>query len=93
MSFAVEDKVFTLRSRVAWAHDFNTDRNVTATFGALPGATFVTSGAARAADALLTSASAELKFNNGWTLSGTVDGEFSKTTRSYSGRGAVRYAW
>ncbi|WP_421915284.1 autotransporter domain-containing protein [Mesorhizobium sp.] len=93
MSFAVEDKVFTLRGRVAWAHDFNTDRNVTATFGALPGATFVTSGAARAADALLTSASAELKFNNGWTLSGTVDGEFSSTTRSYSGRGAVRYAW
>ncbi|WP_155765320.1 autotransporter domain-containing protein [Mesorhizobium erdmanii] len=92
-SFAVEDKVFTLRGRVAWAHDFNADRNVTATFGALPGATFVTSGAARAADALLTSASAEVKFNNGWTLSGTVDGEFSKTTQSYAGRGAVRYAW
>ncbi|OBQ67145.1 hypothetical protein A8145_30715 [Mesorhizobium loti] len=93
MSFAVEDKIFTLRSRVAWAHDFNADRNITATFEALPGATFVASGAARAADALLTSASAELKFNNGWTLSGTVDGEFSKATRSYAGRGAVRYAW
>lgn len=93
MSFALDDKVFTLRGRVAWAHDFNADRNVTATFQALPGASFVTNGAARPADALLTSASAELKFNNGWAISGTVDGEFSKATRSYAGRGAVRYAW
>ncbi|WP_171026268.1 autotransporter domain-containing protein [Mesorhizobium comanense] len=92
-SFFLDDKMVTLRGRVAWAHDFDTDRNVTATFQALPGATFVTSGAERAADALLTSASAEMKFNNGWTLSGTIDGEFSKTTHSYAGRGAVRYAW
>jgi autotransporter-associated beta strand protein len=92
-TFFLDDKLVTLRSRVAWAHDFDTDRNVTATFQALPGATFVTSGAERAADALLTSASAEMKFNNGWTLSGTIDGEFSKSTQSYAGRGAVRYAW
>lgn len=92
-TFFLDDKLVTLRSRVAWAHDFNADRDITATFQALPGATFTTNGAARAADALLTSASAEMKFNNGWTLSATVDGEFSKTTQSYAGRGAVRYAW
>jgi len=37
----------TLRSRFAWAHDFNADRNIAATFQALPGATFVVNGAAR----------------------------------------------
>ena len=40
-SFAVQDGIFTLRGRFAWAHDFNTDRAASATFQTLPGATFV----------------------------------------------------
>ena len=39
-SFAMQDGIFTLRGRAAWAHDNNADRNA-ATFQALPGATFV----------------------------------------------------
>ena len=37
-SFAMLDAVLTLRGRVAWAHDYNLDRGVTALFQALPGA-------------------------------------------------------
>jgi uncharacterized protein with beta-barrel porin domain len=33
--------VLTLRGRLAWAHDFNTDRNIAATLQALPVASFV----------------------------------------------------
>ena len=33
----MQDGTFTLRSRFAWAHDFNTDRNIAATFQTLPG--------------------------------------------------------
>ena len=44
-SFAVEGGVLTLRSRLAWAHDFDPDRAVTAIFQALPGASFVVNGA------------------------------------------------
>jgi len=36
-SFAIQNGILTLRGRLAWAHDFNTDRNVTALFQTLPG--------------------------------------------------------
>ena len=44
-SFAMQNGILTLRGRAAWAHDFNTDRNVGATFQTLPGASFVVNGA------------------------------------------------
>ncbi len=92
-SFAVTDAILTLRGRVAWAHDFNTDRFASATFQTLPGASFVVNGAAQARDAALTTASAEMKWTNGWAVAGTFEGEFSDVTRSYAGKGVVRYAW
>ena len=92
-SFAVQDGVLTLRSRFAWAHDFNPDRSIGATFQALPGASFVVNGAAQAPNSALTTASAEMKWQNGWSASATFEGEFSDVTRSYAGNGVVRYAW
>ena len=81
------------RCRAAWAHDFNPDRAVGATFQALPGASFVVNGARQASDSALTTASAELKWINGWSAAATFEGEFSNVTRSYAGKGVVRYAW
>jgi uncharacterized protein with beta-barrel porin domain len=92
-SWAMPDAIFTLRGRFAWAHDFNTDRNIAATFQTLPGASFVVNGAAQARDAALTTASAEMKWLNGISLAATFEGEFSDVTRSYAGKGVVRYAW
>jgi CSLREA domain-containing protein len=92
-SFAMPDGIFTLRGRFAWAHDFNTDRNIAATFQTLPGASFVVNGAAQAHDAALTTASAEMKWMNGWSLAATFEGEFSNVTRSYAGKGVARYQW
>ncbi|MET0705671.1 MAG: autotransporter outer membrane beta-barrel domain-containing protein, partial [Tardiphaga sp.] len=91
--FALDGALLTLRGRAAWAHDFNTERSVSATFQALPGASFVVNGARPASDAALTTASAELGFRNGITLAATFEGEFSDVTRSYAGKGVVRYAW
>jgi uncharacterized protein with beta-barrel porin domain len=68
-----------------WAHDFNIDRNIAATFQTLPGASFVVNGAAQAHDAALTTASAEMKWLNGFSLAATFEGEFSDVTRSYAG--------
>ena len=62
-SFALSNAVLTLRSRFAWAHDFNPDRNVAATFQALPGSSFVVNGAAQAPDSALTTASAEMEMD------------------------------
>jgi uncharacterized protein with beta-barrel porin domain len=92
-SWAVNDAILTLRGRAAWAHDFNPDRAAAATFQTLPGASFVVNGAAQARDAALTTASAELKWRNGFSLGATFEGEFSNITRSYAGKGIVRYVW
>jgi uncharacterized protein with beta-barrel porin domain len=92
-SFALNDAILTLRGRAAWAHDFNTDRSIAATFQALPGSSFVVNGAAQAHDAALTTASAEVKLASGLSLAATFEGQFSDLTRSYAGKGSVRYAW
>ncbi len=92
-SFALDGALLTLRGRAAWAHGFNIDRAASATFIALPGASFVVNGAAPARDAVLTTASAEVSFLNGISLAATFEGEFSQVTRSYAGKGVVRYAW
>ena len=92
-SIAMQDGVFTLRGRLAWAHDYNADRNVGATFQTLPGASFVVNGAVQPRNLALTTASAEWKWLNGWSAAATFEGEFSDISRSYAGKGVVRYAW
>ena len=59
----------------------------------LPGATFTVNGALPAPDAALTTASVEMKWLNGWSTIASFEGEFSDVTRSYAGKGAVRYVW
>jgi autotransporter-associated beta strand protein len=92
-SFALSTGILTLRGRFAWAHDFDPNRAVSATFQTLPGASFVVNGAAMAPDSALTTASAEMKWLNGWSAAATVEGEFSSVTSSYTGKGVVRYTW
>jgi uncharacterized protein with beta-barrel porin domain len=59
----------------------------------VPGASFVVNGAAQAGDAALVTGSAEMKWLNGFSLAATFEGECSSVTRSYAGKGVVRYAW
>ena len=92
-SFAMQNGIFTLRGRAAWAHDFNPDRNISATFQTLPGASFVVNGAAQASNSALVTGSAEMKWLNGFSLAATFEGEFSSVTRSYAGKGVARYTW
>lgn len=92
-SFAAAGAVLTLRGRTAWAHDFNPDRTVGAVFQTLPGSAFVVNGAALARDSALTTASVQMSWMNGWSASATFEGEFSNVTRSYAGKGVVRYTW
>ncbi len=92
-SFAAAGGLMTLRGRLAWAHDFNPDRTVGAVFQTLPGAAFVVNGAAQARDSALTTAAVQVNWMNGWSASATFEGEFSNVTRSYAGKGVVRYTW
>jgi uncharacterized protein with beta-barrel porin domain len=92
-SFLMPDGILTLRGRLAWAHDYDPDRSIGATFQTLPGASFVVNGAAQAADSALTTASVEMKWRNGWSAAATFEGEFSNVTSSYAGKGVIHYAW
>jgi uncharacterized protein with beta-barrel porin domain len=92
-SFAMSNGILTLRGRLAWAHDYTTDRNVTPVFQSLPGAFFVVNGAAQAHDSALTTASAEIRWLNGWSAAATFEGEFSHVMNAYAGKAVVRYAW
>ena len=79
-SWAMTDGILTLRGRVAWAHDYDPNRSIGATFQTLPGASFVVNGAAQAADSALVTASVEKKWLNGWSAAATFEGEFSDVT-------------
>jgi autotransporter-associated beta strand protein len=92
-SYAMQNAILILRSRFAWAHDFNTDRNIAALFQTLPGASFVVNGAAQSHDSALTTGSVEMRWLNGWSAAATFEGEFSDISQSYAGKGVVRYAW
>ncbi|HEX7925810.1 MAG TPA: autotransporter domain-containing protein [Bradyrhizobium sp.] len=92
-SFPVQDGILTLRTRFAWAHDYDPNRSAAATFQALPGTSFVVNGAAQASDSALTTASLEMNWRNGWSAAATFEGEFSNVTSSYAGKGLVRYQW
>lgn len=80
-SFAMQAGILTLRGRTAWAHDFNADRSIAATFQTLPGASFVVSGAAQASDSALATGAVEMKWLSGWSTATTFEGEFSNVTR------------
>ena len=92
-SFALSSALLTLRGRAAWVHDFNPDRTIAATFQALPAASFVVGGATQAQNAALTSAGAEVSWANGLSAAATFEGEFSDVSRSYGGKGTLRYQW
>ena len=92
-SFAMTGGILMLRGGLAWAHDFDPDRSIAATFQSLPGASFVVNGAAQASDAALIAASIERKWTTGWSAAATFEGEFSNVTTSYAGKGVVRYQW
>ena len=89
-----DDAILTLRGRAAWAHDFNPDRAVARD---LPDA------AGREFRRQRRSAGARFRAGHGLgrnemaatagRLAATFEGEFSNVTRSYAGKGVVRYAW
>jgi len=42
---------------------------------------------------VLTTAAAEINWMNGWSAAATFEGEFSKVTASYAGKGTIRCTW
>ncbi|HEV2571794.1 MAG TPA: autotransporter domain-containing protein [Beijerinckiaceae bacterium] len=87
------DATLWLRGRLAWAHNYNPNSSLSASFLNLPASSFVVNGAAQARNAALVSAGAEMKWQSGWSIAATFEGEFSGRSNSYAGKGSVRYQW
>jgi autotransporter-associated beta strand protein len=83
----------TWRTRLAWAHEFTTDRTITATFQTLPGSAFTVDGAAAPANAALVSAAAEFAHINGLKIGAKFDGHFAANSQTYAGTATLRYGW
>ena len=80
-------------SRIAWAHDWQSNPNLTATFIGLPAATFVVNGAPPPKDLALLTAGAEWRMRNGWALMGKFDGELARGSQTYTGTAKLSYTW
>jgi outer membrane autotransporter protein len=85
--------LLTLRGRVAWVHDTDNDRSISAVFQTSPGSNFTVNGARPAKDGALVSGVAEYRVNPRWAFLAKFDGEFSSNATIYAGTGSVRYAW
>ena len=89
----VDGSSVDLFGRAAWAHDWQSNPNMTATFIGLPAATFVVTGAAPPKNLALLTAGAEWRLRNGWSVLAKLDGEFANRYDSYAGTARVRYLW
>ena len=85
--------VLILRGRAAWAHDFVSDPLLNVGFLALPGSAFTVAGALLPSDLALVTASSEIRWRNGFSVSVQFDGEFADHAFQYGGTGRVRYIW
>ena len=93
-SFAQADRSnLDLFGRLAWAHDWQSNPNLSATFIGLPTATFVVNGAAPPTELALATAGAEWRWRSGWSFMAKFDGEFGNRSDVYTGTARLNYAW
>jgi len=78
---------------LAYVHEFEPDRNITANIISLPGSAFLVNGARPASDAVQTKLGAELQIGRGVALFANFDGEFSGVSQLYAGRGGINVVW
>ena len=80
-------------ARLSWVHEFKPNREIDASFIALPAAAFTVDGPRAARDAARIDAGAKLAINpNAW-LFASFDGEFSSRSQSYAGKGGAKVTW
>jgi outer membrane autotransporter protein len=79
--------------RVSWVHEFKPDRNISAFFNSVPGASFTVDGPRVASDSAKVDLGMNLIFNRNLSLFGNVDSEASSRGHTYAGQGGVRVVW
>ncbi len=80
-------------ARVSWVHEFDTTRNIEASFITIPGASFTADGARAARDALRLEGGATLALTERASLYASVNSELSSRSSSFAGMGGLRLGW
>lgn len=80
-------------ARLSWVHEFETARNIRASFITLPGGSFIAEGARASENALRLEAGAAMSLSDKASLFASVNGEWSNTTSSVAGLGGLRLGW
>jgi outer membrane autotransporter protein len=80
-------------ANIAWVHEFEPSRNVTASLITLQTPAFTVEGARAASDAGRIELGSRLALNRSTELSGRFTGEFSRVGQSYAGMGSLRVSW
>jgi outer membrane autotransporter protein len=78
---------------VAWGHEFFPQRRLTGAFAAAPGASFTVFGPRDAYNFVQTKIGLQAHVDESVILFANFQGEFSGLTRSYGGKGGLRYSW
>jgi autotransporter-associated beta strand protein len=80
-------------ARLSWVHELNPNRQVTASFIALPETSFTVDGPRAARDAARIEVGSKLALTRSVKAFASFDGEFSDRTQAYAGKGGITIAW
>jgi outer membrane autotransporter protein len=87
-----EGRALTPYARLSWAHQFDTERDLTVQLQSLP-ANFTVQGAPASANAALLDVGAKLAMSRGVTAYAAFDGGAGNHGESYAGTGGITIAW
>jgi outer membrane autotransporter protein len=79
--------------RVAWVHEFEPTRDISASFITLPVTNFTVFGPGAAHDAARIDAGSKLALTRNAALFASFDGEFSDRSQMYAGKGGFKFVW
>ena len=82
-----------LSGRIGWAHDWQSSSQLSATFAALPTASFVVTGAMPAPDRLLLTDALGWRFRNDWSFLAKFDAEIAASAQTYRGLARLSHTW
>jgi uncharacterized protein with beta-barrel porin domain len=85
--------IWTPYARLAWVHEFDPSRAISASFITLPGAAFTVDGPRAARDAARIDAGSKLAISRTVSLFDSFDGEFSARSRMYAGKAGILVGW
>lgn len=88
-----DGRVLTPFARIAWVHEFETERSIDGFLTTSPAVIFTAFGASPAEDAAKVNAGFRLDLTDRIGVFAYFDGEFSDHSQTYTGNGGIRISW